>query len=172
MRPLVTSVRMLRSPLIVTYQAMKPCERLGIDTPERSAHQRGMPMAQAGDGLGHPCGYTGYAQHPNALLDVVDLVRNASAAKQEAVSPVFDRLLRVKRQGIDYGWIPGLKIGHGQWRLIRPHELFGEPHRRSHCRIPLWSAHRWRHDGKALRDKRRLGKRRRPDAEHRHTHEQ
>jgi hypothetical protein len=53
-------------------------------------------MAQAGDGLGDPCSYTGDAQHPNALFDLADLLRNASAAEQQTFSTAFDCLLGVK----------------------------------------------------------------------------
>src|SRR5215813_9367390 len=96
MRPFLTSVRILSSPFIVPHQARKPCERLRVDAPKRSARQRCPPMAQAGDGLGDPGGYTGDTQNPNALFDLADLLRNAGTAEQQAFSTTFDRLLSVK----------------------------------------------------------------------------
>src|SRR5262245_24991300 len=96
MRPFLTSVRMLGSPFIVTHQALKPCERFRIDVPKRSVRQRGTPMAQTGDGLGDPGSDTGDTQHPSALFDLTDLLRNAGAAEQQAFSTAFDRLLGVK----------------------------------------------------------------------------
>jgi hypothetical protein len=53
-------------------------------------------MAQAGDRLGDPGGNTGDTQHSDALFDLTDLVSYASAAKQQAFSTVFDRLLGMK----------------------------------------------------------------------------
>src|SRR4029453_1945313 len=119
---------MLGSPFIVTHQAIKPCEWLWVDAPKRSARQWGTPMAQTGNGLGDPGGDTGDTQHPDAFFDLADLVGYAGAAEQQAFSPAFDRLLGVKDKLISHPWIPGLKIRHGQWCLIGPHELVGEPH--------------------------------------------
>src|SRR5262245_61178741 len=96
MRPFLTSVRMLGSPFIVPHQALKPCKRLRIDAPKRSARKRGTPMAQAGDGLSDPGGHTGDTQNPNALFDLADLVGYAGAAEQQAFSTAFDCLLGVK----------------------------------------------------------------------------
>src|SRR5262245_24378450 len=96
MRPFFTSVRILGSPFIVPHQALKPGERLRVDAPKRSVSQRGTPMAQAGDGLGDPGGDTGDAQHPSALFDLTDLLRDAGTAKQQALSTALDRLLGVK----------------------------------------------------------------------------
>jgi hypothetical protein len=77
-------------------QALKPGERLRVDAPKRSARQWGTPMAQAGNGLGDPGGYTGDTQNPSALFDLADLVGYAGAAEQQAFSAAFDRLLGVK----------------------------------------------------------------------------
>src|SRR6266850_4532801 len=120
MRPFLTSVRMLGSPFIVPHQVLKPCERLRIDASKRAARPRGTLMAQAGNGLGNPCGYTGDTQNSTALFDLADLLRNAGTAEQQAFSTAFDRLLGVKDQRIDYRWITGLKIRYSQWGLIGP----------------------------------------------------
>src|ERR1051325_10447458 len=96
MRPFFTSVGILRSPFIVTHQAIKPCERLRVDAPKRAVRQWGTPMAQAGDSLGDPCSYTGDTQNSNAFFDLTDLVGYAGAAEQQAFSTAFHRLLGVK----------------------------------------------------------------------------
>src|SRR5262245_22445210 len=101
-------------PRIVTHQTVKPFERLRVDAPERSTWQCRMPMAHTRYGLRHPCGHARDAQHPDALLDVVDLLRNAGTAKQQAVSPVLGGLLGVEYQGVEHPWLPRLKVRHCQ----------------------------------------------------------
>src|SRR5262249_35303559 len=160
MRPFFTSVRILQPPRIVPHQTVKTLEWFRIDAPERSTAQWGTPMTHARDRLRHPSGHTRDAQHPNAFFDLPNLLCNAGAAKQQAVSPILGCLLGVEHQGVEDLWLPRLKVRHGQGCLIRPQELLAQPHGRSHRSISLWRAYRWSHNGEALTDEPGLGERR------------